>query len=79
MHPLVKAARHRCRVAYLSSEADRVYGQFLEARYGWNGQELPDPLVEAIDYGNGIGRMHEITLEWLDSQMASIGLTPKAN
>lgn len=55
-------------------DADREYGQALEARYGWKGDELPETLVEVIDYGNAPS--FPITLKWLDAEMAKIGLTP---
>lgn len=74
---LVRKANKRARLANLVSDADREYGVELGARYGWLGEELPDMMVEIIDYGNAPS--FEITIEWLDEQMATIGLTPLPN
>lgn len=74
---LVRKAKKRARLANLVNDADREFGESLEARYGWEGNELPDSLVEIIDYGNAPS--FTITLKWLDEEMATIGFTPLPN
>ena len=74
---LLRAAKRRKRLAELANEADRAYGDALTARYGWTGrEELPDDMVEVIDYGNAPN--YRVTLTWLDECMATVGLKPNA-
>lgn len=74
MHPLVQKARKRAHLANKVNDADREFGQALTDRYGWNGEELPDAMVEVIDYGNAPS--FPITLKWIDEHMETIGFKP---
>jgi hypothetical protein len=53
--------------------ADERLQKLMEDRYGEH--ERPDGVVEVIDYANDMNQ--EITLEWLDKEMAKDGIYPK--
>lgn len=71
---LVRVAKKLRRIANAQNLANAEYGALLEARYGWNGEELDDDLVEVVDYANDMNQ--RITLAWIDARMARIGLKP---
>lgn len=71
---LVRVAKKLRRIANAKNLANAEYGALLEARYGWNGEELDDDLVEVVDYANDMNQ--RITLAWIDARMARIGLKP---
>lgn len=72
MKAIVRAAKAARERSHEFLEADVRFQKLMEQRYGEH--DRPDSIVEVVDYANGMNV--EITVEWLDAQMAEEGIFP---
>lgn len=69
---ITRAARKVAAGARRQFEADQQLKRLMTARYGEH-DELPDSIVEAVQYGGGD---KDITLAWIDAEMTAAGYPP---
>jgi len=69
---ITRAARKVAAGARRQFDADQRLKRLMTARYG-DHDELPDSIVEAVQYGGGD---KDITLAWIDDEMTAAGYPP---